>query len=307
MTITKPGIYFDYPAEEYFADPCPEPSLTQSIAKVLLDQSPLHAKTEHPRLTSRPAEDDDGKQTAAQAIGNACHRMMIGRGKEIAAGPWDDWRTKEARAFRSEQSKAGKCPVLQKHVDEAAMIAAAAQLQLTQCGWLDAFRGEGHGEVVLAWQEDGIWLRTLIDWLPSDMRTSYDLKTGGVSFAPHGIGKKMVDDGWDVQAAMHERALNALDPDNAGRRKFRFVALENSLPYAMAPVELDEYWMVMGRKKLDHAIAVWRECMRTGSFPGYGTEVITPEYPKWKEADWLLREIEHADRQRINPDLMFAG
>jgi len=42
--IDRPGIYRDMSSEEYLNDPCPAPSLTQSIAKVLIARSPLHAK-----------------------------------------------------------------------------------------------------------------------------------------------------------------------------------------------------------------------------------------------------------------------
>jgi hypothetical protein len=46
--IIQPGIYYDITPADYFADPCPEPSATQSVLKVLLDQSPAHARCEHP-------------------------------------------------------------------------------------------------------------------------------------------------------------------------------------------------------------------------------------------------------------------
>lgn len=304
MKIDKPGIYFDFDSEAYFSDPCPQPSLTQSIAKVLIDQSPLHAKTEHPRLTPPTEADEDEKYVAAQAIGNAAHKMLIGRGKQIAAAPWNNWRTKEASAFRAEQTKAGKTPVLERHVAEAYAMTLAARMQLINAGWDDCFsEGKGHGEVVLAWQEDGIWLRTMIDWLSVDKLLAYDLKTGGVSFAPHDLPRKMVTDGWDVQAAMHERALNALDPKNAGRRKFRFVGLENYLPYALVPVEMTETWLTMGRKKLDFAITQWRRCIETGIWQGYGAEIVRPAYPGWKETEWLNREIAAAD----GPSVLMAG
>ncbi|MBK8009562.1 MAG: hypothetical protein IPK23_14905 [Rhizobiales bacterium] len=68
--ITKPGIY-QMPAPDYFADPCPAPSLNQSLAKVLLDQSPLHAFYEHPRLCPPEIEDEQEKYDKTKATGNA--------------------------------------------------------------------------------------------------------------------------------------------------------------------------------------------------------------------------------------------
>ena len=307
--IEKPGIYFDVPAADYFSDPCKEPSLTQSICKVLLDQSPLHAKFEHPRL--RPVTEGDEepaeKYVVAQAIGNAAHAILIGRGKTLAVGDFDSWRTDAAKKHRAAAEAAGQTPILMKHMNVAHQMTLAVKLQLVNAGWPDAFK-EGNGEVVACWQEDGIWFRTMIDWLTPDGRALYDLKTSAASFAPHAINRKMVDDGWDIQAAMHERAMNALDPAGAGRRKFRFVALENYAPYAMVPVELSETWLTMGRKKLDVAVAMWREAIKSGQFAGYPTDVCRPDYPNFKEAEWLGREVEIADRKGAMPnDILMAG
>ena len=43
------GIH-DIPPREYHADPCPAPSLSRSIAKLLVERSPAHAYAAHPRL-----------------------------------------------------------------------------------------------------------------------------------------------------------------------------------------------------------------------------------------------------------------
>jgi hypothetical protein len=200
--------------------------------------------------------------------------------------------------------------VLQKHFEEAGRMAGAASAQLQSIGWTDAF-ATGHGEVVVAWEEDGLWFRTMIDWLAADGLAAYDLKTSAASFAPHLIGRKAVDDGWDIQVAMHERALGVLDPANAGRRKFRFAALENYPPYALVPVEMTEAWLTIGRKKLDFAIARWRECLTAGRWPAYGTDIVRPEYPGYAETQWLNREVEFDERQRTGPripdNVLMAG
>jgi hypothetical protein len=304
--ISKPGIYDNIPAADYFADPCPEPSLTQSLCKTLLAQSPLHAMHEHPKLAPPAADDEDAeKYVKAQAIGNAAHAILIGRGKQIAAAPFSDWKTKEARAFKAEQARIGNTPILERHLTAAHDIVRAARAQLDSAEWSDAFM-DGSGEVVACWEEDGIWFRTMIDWLSPGRRFLYDLKTSGASFAPHIINRKMVEDGWDIQAAMHKRALDRLDPDGVGRRKFRFVAIENYPPYALVPVELTETWLTMGRKKLAMAIELWREAIKTGRFAGYPSEAVRPEYPGFMEAQWLSREIEHADR-RLDPQVLNAG
>ena len=38
MKITESGIYYDMSSADYFADCCPTPSFTQSIAKIVIDR-----------------------------------------------------------------------------------------------------------------------------------------------------------------------------------------------------------------------------------------------------------------------------
>ncbi len=289
--IMQPGVYADFDSDSYFADPCPAPSLTQSIAKVLIERSPAHARQEHPRLAP-PATDDEPaeKYVAAQAIGNAAHALMIGRGKAIAEAKFDNFKSKAAQEFRDAPEHAGKAVILTKHLTRAREMIAAARPQLDAVGWKNDFK-VGQGEVMIAWQEGDLWLRSLIDWLSPDSLILTDFKTTGLNCAPHAIASMIEKAGWHVQAAMHDRGLNVLDPDGAGRRKFRFVALENEPPYALAAVELTEHWLTMGRKQLAYAVGAWALSMETGIWPAYPTMVQRPEYPGYAESRWLNREI----------------
>lgn len=300
MKIMTPGIYPDFDEAAYFADPCPMPSLTQSIAKVLIDQSPAHARVKHPRLLSvaQIEDEEDEKYDKVKAIGNAAHREMIGRGKDLEVADFDSWRGKDPQKFKTDAIAAGKTPVLAKHHGVACQMVDLAREQLAIVGWHDAFN-EGHGEVVLAWTEgegeDQIWLRTMIDWLPTDLRTPYDYKTTGMSLAPHGVGYQIDDAGWDIQAAMHERALAVLDPDGRGRRRFRFVGQENKRPFPILPVELSEHHLAIGRRKLAVAINLWRQCIKSGQWPGYPLQAITPDIPPARESRWIEREMAMID------------
>lgn len=289
--ITDPGIYPGFDVDSYFADPCPTPSLTQSIAKVLIERSPAHAKQEHPRLAPPETADEPAeKYDAAKAIGNAAHAIMIGRGKLIAEGHFDDWRKKEAQAFRDEADAAGKIPILSKHFIRATDMVKAASFQLEAVGWREAFR-LGDGEVMIAWKEGDLWFRSLVDWLSEDRRIVWDYKSTGLSCAPHAIASMIEKAAWHIQSAMHERGLDVLDPDGAGRRKHRFVAQENEPPYALAAVELTEHWLTMGRKQLGYAVDVWSRCMELGAWPGYPPMVQRPEFPGYAESRWLAREL----------------
>ena len=123
--ITEPGVY-DIPAEIYHADPCPEPSLSSSVATALIDRSPRHAWQAHPRLN--PVHEPDNRQDFD--LGKAAHALLL-EGRDVAEiVDAADYRTKAAREARDAAYAAGKTPLLaHQWQDVEAMIKAAiAQL-----------------------------------------------------------------------------------------------------------------------------------------------------------------------------------
>jgi hypothetical protein len=288
----KPGIYRDMDSATYFADPCPEPSLSQSIAKVLIERSPLHAKYEHPRLSPPVTDDDEAeKYMKAMAIGNVAHKLMLGRGKEIEVIRADAFRTKEAKALRDAATAAGRVPILEKHMADVEIMVASAWMQLKHHEDRDAFTS-GSGEVALIWQEDGIWFRCLVDWLHNDLRTVDDYKTTAMSVAPHVIGLRAESAGWHIQAAFIERGLDVLDSAGAGRRRYRFIAQEQDCqPHALTSMHMDQFWLTMGRKKVDAAVTLWKHAIKTGRWTAYGDRAVTPDFPGYREKAWLEREL----------------
>jgi hypothetical protein len=125
---------------------------------------------------------------------------------------------------------------------------------------------------MIAWQENGIWCRSLIDWLHTDLRTVDDYKTSGMSMAPHVIGGRAEAAGWHIQAAFIERGLDALDPQGAGRRRYRFIGQETDKPHALTVMHMNEYWMTMGRKKVEAG-------MTCGARPSRQTGATTASRP----------------------------
>jgi hypothetical protein len=312
MIIDKPGIYRNIDVAEYHADPAPTPSLSQSLAKILIDQSPLHASVAHPRLTTaHDVDDDTEKYVKAKVIGDAAHKLMILRGKDMAVADFDDWRKKEAKEFREAAEANGQLPILREHMDTATKIVFAGQKQLFDHQEGDCFT-KGAGEVALIWQEGPIWFRCLVDWLHDDLRTIDDYKTTGMSVAPHVLGARAADGGWHIQAAMIERGLDVLDPDNAGRRKYRFVAQEQNAPYGLNVMVMTEHWLTMGRKQLQYAVDRWSICIAANNWPGYPPFAVMPEFPGFKENNWLQRELAYeADNRpkvpKFDPKTLMAG
>lgn len=308
MKIDKPGVYRGVDANAYFADPCPEPSFTQSLAKILIEQSPLHAYQAHPRLNVLAADEDDGeteKYDKAKAIGNAAHAIMIRRGKKIAIIEAKDFKTKAAQTDKQAAIMTGCEPVLRKHYNIANDMVIAANDQLRHIGGCENAFTNGDGEVVIANCENGIWLRSMCDWITPDLREIWDYKTSGMSASPYATGKMMASGGWHIQAAMHERILDAIDPKGAGRRKYLYVAQENSDPFALTVNQIGEAALTIGRKQLDYAFRVWAHCLTKGKWPAYPNRIVIPDLPGWAESGWLAREETEASEN--NPEFMMAG
>ena len=84
--IEAPGIYDGIPENDYHADPVgPAPSLSASIAKLLVLKSPRHAWLAHPRLNKAKAEEVE-KAKRARDVGTATHKLVLGAGKTIRFG-----------------------------------------------------------------------------------------------------------------------------------------------------------------------------------------------------------------------------
>ena len=284
--MTGPGFYPDITAEQYFGDPVIKPSLTQSLCKILLERSPLHAWYAHPRLNPDYVPSEDTKFD----IGNLAHTLLLGKGKNIDVLPeeYADWRKKDARMLREGGAAAGRLVVLAKHFAVAQAMQRAARAALEAAGHWWMFE-QGDAECMIAWQyERGIWCRQLLDWLSPDRTTYVDYKTTQASAAPHLLARRMIENGWPVQAAFAETGLHAVF--GRARRRFLFVTQEATPPYALTVAELSEAVLTMGRKQVVSAVRLWERCLADNVWPAYTQEIVWPEYPSYAEAAWLERE-----------------
>ena len=224
----KQGIH-SMTAEEYHADPAPEPSLSASLAKILCDRTPAHARLNHPRLTSKLPD----KPTPAMDLGTAVHALLLQPDlaeQLIVVVEANSWRTNAAKEERDFAWANGLTPLLPPAFETATQMANAARAQITE-HTEDLFE-KGLCEQVLIWQDDGgVWCRSRLDWLRIDHRSIDDLKTTAAGASPVDLSRRALSDGWDIQAAFYLRGLRAIDP-GCGEPDFRFVVLESTPPMA---------------------------------------------------------------------------
>jgi len=263
--IDKPGVYDGFPESEYHADPCPEPSLSSSIAKILVEQSPLHAKFAHPRLTAQEPKDP----SRARDVGSAVHALTLGVGQELAIIEAESYVGGDAKKARKAAYAAGKTPLLTEEYESAVGMAKLLRPVIRQFLPRDCF-----GERVIVWCEEDVWCRTMID--ATDMRTVLDIKTTEASCSPDSVRKRFNEDAQDIQAAFIERGLDALDPDGRGRRKFIFIYMEQSPPHAVTPLIISEASLHVARLGVEYAISMWGDCLAKNAWPGYSATRSEP-------------------------------
>ena len=273
------------PAAEYLTDCCPAPSLSASLAHVLLSSSPWHAWTQHPRLN--PAYQTE--QSEAYDLGTAAHAYILEGTTGCVLVEASDWRTKAARDQRDAARLAGRVPILATRWSDVQAMATALRAQLASHEAPIPFTG-GMPEPTLMWQEDDVWCRARLDWLHEDRRWVDDLKTTSGSAHPAAWTRSaLYANGYDVQAALYRRGIKAVFGTEA---EIRFVVQENFPPYALSVIGLGPEAMALAEKKVEHAIVVWRDCLQTGVWPGYPTRICWADLPPWEETRWLEREYQ---------------
>lgn len=292
MNITS-GFYPDMTEKVYHADPAPMPSISSSCAKTLVQKSPMHVYAEHPRLGGQHKEDTDEMN-----FGSLAHRILLGKGSDIAEFASDSWRGKEAAAFWDKAKADGKIPCLSKDLVRAESLAGVLLGQMQEVGLghvFDLTNKEAQSEVAAFWQEGAAWCRALFDRIiinRAAMRVQiYDVKTMSQSAHPRACAARIASMGYDIQRAHYMRAIEILMPDFVGRIDFTFIFVETAAPFAITPVTLDGEWSAVGQSRWERALSKWQECTANNHWPGYASEVLRLEAPNWA----LSQEIDAAD------------
>jgi hypothetical protein len=283
MKITKPGC-FDIAADVYHSDPCPQPSLSASIAVTLLDQSPRHAWTAHPRLNDASKAEEKG----AFDLGAAAHALILEGKDRVQVIDAADWRTKAAKEARANAYANGKHPLLPHQRDVVVAMAENCfqQLDLTE-DCISALRG-GAAEQTWIWRSGKTWIRCRPDWYIKDgPHVVYDYKTTGGSAHPDTWSKRLYDFGSDLRAALYlEGAREILGWDDA---VYRFVVQEDKAPFALSVIQLSPQAIDLGLRRWEKSLAIWAACVESDSWPGYPQQIAFIDAPPWEETKWSER------------------
>lgn len=304
------GIHDGVRAADYHSDPCDGPSLSSSIAKVLIDATPRHAWTKHPRLNPDFEASDDSKFD----LGKTAHEIILGAGGGFVVVDAADWRTNAAKEQRESAISRGATPILRKQANDAGFMAgrvAGRLIEIPECkglfpaDWKSAAPSpfvNGRGERVGIWRDiGGALCRMMIDWQGPTETEIWDVKTTGVKLNDHSIQSLILNMGYDLSAGFYLRGLSHLLPKLAGRFRWKWIFIEDSEPFEVRVIEPSAELLEVGDRKAALAIAKWDRCIAANEWPGYAPTVTRIENPEWSTARWNERELTDDDALNFRP------
>lgn len=293
MAIDKPGLYGGIPMAAYLADPCVAPSLSSSIAITLLQQSPFHAWSQHPRHP-KPLPRDDSR---VASIGTVAHALVLERSEDsvVVLDPHDftgprggvpkGYTNDLIRAARDEAIADGKTPLLLKDMETCRAMRDAMLEYIERCEIADAFKA-GEAEMTAVAQEGPIWLRARPDWISADRKTVIHLKTTARSAKPESFIRGLLPSmAYDVALMFYQRVLAGATGIIPERNVI--LCTEQEPPYCSSLIALDPQYEAIAQSQVERAVRTWAQCMKSGVWPAYPTRIAYAE-PK----PWMLAEEE---------------
>jgi hypothetical protein len=139
---------------------------------------------------------------------------------------------------------------------------------------------DGHAEVSIVWEDKGVKCRARLDWLTSGRTIIWDLKTTGKSAAPRDFSRQVFNLGYDMQADMYCRAVHAA---YGIRPVYEWIVAETMPPYGVTRHRLSEEAAFQASVKVDTAISLWAQCLKSGEWPGYDDSLNIVHPPAWAQ------------------------
>ena len=255
----SPGIY-DLSMPEYLRLKL----LSSSLCNLLLEKSPYHA-----RYAMDHRDEDDSND--ASNTGTAIHDALLEGVDRIVAVDAENWRTKAAREARDAAQAAGKIPLLAHAVEfiHEAVDAAKAYIERSQIAGVFE---TGNPEQTLIFEHDGVKGKCRPDWLTGEM-CLHVKTTKGTAQPDAWIRGMLTNMGYDIATAFYGLATDT---------EQIFLVIEQARPFGCSLIGLSPAMADIARSKVARAIAIWRECEKSGKWPCYPTQVCYAEPTGWQ-------------------------
>lgn len=280
-------------------------ALSCSPVYALLEQCPLAGWWQSRLNPNRPKD-----ESREMDIGTAAHALLLegSRAGIVAINPNDyptkssgniprGWTNNEIKAARDKARAEGKQPILTHDLaDIENMVGVCNEfigsLQDTEPAIWNAFQEDGGtSETVIVWEEDdGLLCKLRADRHSNNWQVVVDYKSSGISVEPSRFARTRLhgDMGYAFGSAWYRRGIHAaLGKDTA----YVWLAQETEAPYLCSLIGLDPEGDALAEEKVERGLRKWRECLRSGKWPGYANRVHYVETPPWERVRWDERVI----------------
>lgn len=274
MTELRTGIVYDMPIEEYHA----HPHLSNSGLSDIL-RSPAHYKAKV------------WTDSKAKRIGSAVHAYLLEPDRVDVLLPTEPvfdtgpggGITKKGRAEKAEWESSLKPGTVRLEGDEREIAQHCAHalkqneyLRNTRMFDLSFVKTEVSIFSVVETDEGPCYYRTRPDIL-SPLGVITDVKTAE-NADPTDVIRHAFKYGYHTQQAMYLRGAASNDMDH---ELFLFAVVEKEAPWATLTMTMPDELVEQGDRDFMRAATIWAKCHRTGEWPSYPTEVITPAPKRW--------------------------
>ena len=271
--INSPGIY-EIAETTYHADPVETPSLTSSVADILMNASPLHAWIAHPRLGGTYNDNSNRNMD----LGSAIHDALLCDISKIDVIPYDNFRTQDARSMKVQAYKNDRIPLLENDVD---LVIKVYEKHKNHFKSMDC-------EKVYVWNEEiekaNIWCRSRIDAIDHESKCIVDLKTTALALSDWSRNRAIH---YLMQVGMYRRALKNLHQEEYG---FFFAVIENYEPYEMKMFGLDGILIKLADDLANEGCRRWSK-LDTSDISGWHGYALGPHEIDCKA--WVIDKYHH--------------
>ena len=289
----------DFPT--YLSDPAPEPSITSSLVRDLLQTAPRKVWQHCARLNP----DFEAEEKGIFDLGSAAHALFVGGGAEIVVVDAKDWRTKVAKEEKAAAYAAGKTPIKIADMHRVEAMAEAAKKQFGQHRELRDIQAlEPFREASIFWREAGVICRCRPDFFLTEPPAIIHYKTTGTNLNPYTLSKYAASLGWELIAAHYAAGVKAL----TGKDPQQFFAVqETTPPYLVLVAQLDDAFLDLGRQRRQRALNIWTWCLRENKWPAWPNGTVVLEAPPWHENAAIQQRDDEQDAIDSGGDLLLQA
>jgi len=294
----KPGIYAIDSDMYHSSSVSDNVCLSNSIANIMLRQSPYHAWMAHPKLNPLAVH----KESSRFDLGTAAHDLILegGTAKICVINPEDyrskptktdpegaipkGWTNNAIKAARDEARSNGLVPLLPWDSAVINSMVIEAQEFIEKSALKGIFQ-RGKAEESAFWEDRGVHCKARLDWLTDDREFILDYKTTD-SAHPEAFIRQIGRMGYDLQSAFYSRGIDVL---TGKRPRFVFLAQEIEAPYSCSLIGLDAAYEEIAAGRYIMALDQWKACLEANNWPAYASEIHFASPPAW-----LMQQHEEA-------------